>query len=146
MSVAELEFSVVLDLVQEDNLAVGQKTGVHSGDTGTSLLHESSGLRGRGRRAGLGSRNHRTFRARARLASLATVRCGVTTVAVHGAAGTLSPVPADRVAKGGATAAVDGDLASGLSSGRGRGLTKDGLARSGDGWGSGSRIGLNRSV
>ena len=130
LAVGELEFSVVLDLVEEDDLAVGHQTSVHSRHTGATLKRDATRLGGARSRAGSRSRNAGGVDARTVLATLTAVSGGVTTVAVHGAAATLGPVTADSVSKLGTTAAVSSGDAGGLRGSSSRGLTKNWLARS----------------
>jgi hypothetical protein len=117
LAVGELELGVVLDLVEENNLAVLHKTSVHSRDTRAALDLNGTRLGGSGSRASLGGGNSRSVDTRTRLATLTAVSSGVTTVAVHGAARSLSPVTADGVTESGTAASVSGLLASGLSRG-----------------------------
>lgn len=98
-TVGKLELSVVLDLVKENDAAVGQETSVHSRDTGSATDDEVSWLSSGRCRAGTWGRNSRLLKTRSRLASVTAVRSGATAVSVHGAAGSLRPVSADGAAE-----------------------------------------------
>lgn len=134
MAVGKLELGVVLNLVEEDDLAVGHQTSVHSRDTGAALDLDSSRLDRCGSRAGLGSSNSGCVDTRTRLATFTAVSSRVSTISVHRATGSLSPGAADHVGKGSATASIGSLDASGGGGGGivnvGR-LSEDGLAGGG---------------
>ena len=135
LAVGKLELGVVLDLVEEDDLAVGHQTSVHSRDTRATLDLNGTRLGGSRGRASLGSGDSRRIDTRTRLATLTTVSSGVTAVSVHGAARSLSPGTADGVAESGTTASVGSLNASRCGWGRadaGR-LAKNGLTGGGGG-------------
>jgi hypothetical protein len=131
LAVAKLELCVVLNLVKEDDFAVGHETSVHSGDTRSTLLDEGTGLLSSRGGAGSRSRLARRFSARAVLTSLTTVSGGVTTVSVHAAAGALGPIVTDSTAELGTTATVDSGDAGRLCARRSRWLTKNRFASAG---------------
>lgn len=118
LAVGKLELSVVLDLVKEDDLAVGHQTSVHSRNTRAALNLDGARLSGGGSRAGLGGRDRRCIDTRTRLATLATVSCGVTTVSVHRATRSLSPVATNGIFKGSTTASIGSLNASRRGGGR----------------------------
>jgi len=127
LTVGEPELSEVLDLVQEDDLAVGHETSVHSRDTrATRKPQGARPFRPRGR-ARSGNRDDRAVQARARLATITAVRGGVSAVTVHAAARTLRPVAANHVLELGTARSISGRdtrVRIGLQCG----LTKHGLA------------------
>jgi len=127
LAVTKLEIGVVLNLVQEDNLAVLHETSVHGRDTRSALDLKATGLSGSRRRAGGWGSYSRSILAWSVLATLTAVSSSVTTVAVHAAAASLGPVAANSVAKLGSAGSIGGS-----STGRGasgRRLAKDRLAR-----------------
>jgi hypothetical protein len=131
LAVGELELSVVLDLVQENNATVLHQTSVHSRHTRAALLHERTWLQGNGSRAGSRSWLARCLVARTVLATLTAMSSGVTTVSVHATARALGPVTANSVAKLGTTASINGWDTSWLGVDHARGLTKNWLAGAG---------------
>lgn len=134
LAIGELQFSVVLDLVKEDNTTVGHETSVHNRDTRAALKRNASRFSGSRRRAGSGGGDARSLVAGSALATLTAVSGCVTTVTVHAAAAALGPVAADSVTEPGSTASIGGGNASGLgSSSGGMGLTKNRLAGGGGG-------------
>jgi len=129
LAVGKLKLGVVLNLVEEDDLAVRHETGVHSRDTRATLDLDGTGLGSSRSRAGLRSGNGGRIDARTRLAALAAVGSCVTAVSVHRAARSLSPAAADHVIESGTAASIGGLLAS--CDRVVGGLSKDGFTTSG---------------
>jgi hypothetical protein len=113
LSIGKLELSVVLDLVQEDDLAVGHESSVHSGDTRATLDGDGSRLGGGRSRAGSRRRRGRWASARSGLAARTAMGGCASAVTVHGAARALDPSTTDGVAESGTASTVGSLLSSG---------------------------------